>query len=114
VDHAARSLPADSDPGDPDVPGVILNEAHFLRWRGHVLALLGDPTAVEELYAALDRMDGTFTRAKAGLLCDLAHAHGVRGELDEAQCQAKAARLLAHRTGSVRHLQRIDRLALAV
>jgi hypothetical protein len=49
----------------------------------------------------------------AGLLCDLAHAHRVRGELDDAQRQARAARLLANRTGSVRQLRRIDRLALS-
>jgi transcriptional regulator with XRE-family HTH domain len=113
LDRAAASLPDDSEDRDPDVPGVILNETHLMRWRGHALALLGEPSAVEQLYAALDRMDGTFTRARAGLLCDLAHAHRVRGELDDAQRQARAARLLANRTGSVRHLRRIDRLALS-
>jgi hypothetical protein len=91
---------------------VILDETHLMRWRGHALALLGEPSAIEQLYAALDRMDGTFTRARAGLLCDLAHADRVRGELDDAQRRPWAARLLANRTRSVRHLRRIDRLAL--
>lgn len=92
---------------------MILDTSHLARWRGHSLALLGDDAAVDELHAALARLDATFTRAEAGLRCDLAHAHLVRGELDEAQRQARAARQLASRTGSVRHRRRIDQLGLA-
>jgi hypothetical protein len=89
---------------------VFLNEGHLTRWRGHSLALLGDDGAVGELYAALAGMDGTFIRAQAGLRCDLAQAHLVRGEHEEARAQLREARLLANRTGSVRHRQRIERL----
>lgn len=56
-------------------------------------------------------MDPSFTRAEASLRCDLAHAMIIRGELDEAQAQAKQARQLATRVGSVRQRRRIERLA---
>lgn len=112
LERAQAALPAGREARDPEVPGVILNDAHLTRWHGHTLALLGDETAVEELHVALDELDETFTRAEAGLRGDLAHAHAVRGELDEANQQARAARRLASRLGSVRHLRRIDRLAL--
>jgi len=76
--------------------------------------LLGDDAAVNDLYAALESMDSTFVRAQAGLRCDLAQAHLARGEHDEATKQLKEARLLASRTGSVRHRRRIERLTRAM
>lgn len=112
LELAHEALPSDGEDRDAEVPGVILNTSHLTRWRGHSLALLGDDDAVGELHAALARMDATFTRAEAGLRSDLAQAHLVRGEVDEAQRQARTARQLASRTGSVRHLRRIDRLGL--
>lgn len=110
LDTAMQILPVDGVLRDPDIPSIFLTDAHLARWRGHALALVGDGQAVADLHAALDSMDSTFTRAKAGLLCDLAQAHLVRGELGDASKRLQEARLLANRTGSVRHLRQIDRI----
>lgn len=109
LDRADGALPA-GPARDTDLPGVFLDASHLTRWRGHSLALLGDERAVAELYAALAAMDGTFVRAQAGLRCDLAQAHFVRGEHAEALTNLREAKLLANRTGSVRHRRRIERL----
>ena len=105
-----RMLPDDEVLRDPDMPSIFLTHAHLTRWRGHILALVGDGQAVSDLHAALDAMDSTFTRAKAGLLCDLAYAYLVRSEHSDANKQLREARLLANRTGSVRYLRQIDRI----
>ena len=110
LDEATRLLPSDSLLRDPDMPSIFLTDAHLARWRGHVLALVGDGQAVADLHAALEAMDSTFNRAKAGLLCDLAQAHLVRGEYGDAAKNLREARLLANRTGSVRYLRQIDRI----
>lgn len=110
LDDAARSLPDGDEDRDPDLPNVFMNGAHLARWRGCTLTLLGDAESVQESHSALAVMDPTFTRAQAGLRCDLAQAHLVRGELDEAAAQLRAARQLANRTGSVRYLRRIKQL----
>jgi ATP/maltotriose-dependent transcriptional regulator MalT len=73
--------------------------------------LIGDREAVSDLRDAIEKMDSTFTRAKAGLHCGLAQAHLVRGEYEDALKQIQLARTLANRTGSVRHLRRIARLS---
>ncbi len=111
LDRAVAALPAGSTARDPDLAGVFLNSAHLTRWRGHTLALTGDTTAVSELHAALDAMDPTFIRARAGVHCDLAQAHAVRGEYAERDEQLREARMLANRTGSVRHRRRIQQLS---
>ncbi len=113
LDRAAALVPAGRGARDADMPSVFLNEAHMARWRGHSLALVGDDQAVAELRAAVSVMDGSFVRARAGLLCDLAQAHRVRGEHDEARTHLGEAKLLTNRTGSVRHRRRIDRLSRA-
>jgi len=110
LDLAAQSLPAGGEARDPDMPSVFLNAGHLDRWRGNVLALLGDDDAVNSLYQALDTLDPTFVRASAGLRCDLAQAHLARQEFDQAAEHLRQARLIASRTGSVRHLKRIERL----
>ncbi|MGE6738566.1 XRE family transcriptional regulator, partial [Streptomyces sp. NPDC059900] len=56
-------------------------------------------------------MDPTFVRARAGLHTDLAQAHLVRAEYDDAQKHLRQARLLANRTGSVRQRRRVDLLS---
>jgi transcriptional regulator with XRE-family HTH domain len=111
LDHATAVFPSDELLRDPDMPSIFLTAGHLARWRGNALALVGDALAVSESYSALNAMDSTFTRAQAGLRCDLAQAHLVRGEYSEAAEQIKAARMLAKRTGSVRHLRRIERLS---
>ncbi|MGW1022860.1 XRE family transcriptional regulator [Streptomyces sp. NPDC002577] len=110
LDKAMRCLPPGEEARDPDMLSIFLNEGHLSRWRGNALALLGDDEAVESLYVALDSVDPTFIRASAGLRCDLAQAHLARGEYDQAHDHLRQARLLANRTGSVRHRRRIEQL----
>jgi hypothetical protein len=68
---------------------------------------LGEESAVTILYSALDVMDPTFVRARAGLHADLAHAHLTRAEYDDANTHLRQARQLASRTGSVRQRRRV-------
>lgn len=92
------------------LPYLALDEVHFARWRGHCLARMGASEAVEDLTSALGRLDPTFARARAGLLCDLAIAHSARGEHDTARKRASEASLLADSTSSARQRKRIDSL----
>lgn len=110
LDKAAACMPGGEEARDPDMLSIFLNEGHLTRWCGNALALIGDDEAVSSLRSALDRMDPTFTRAAAGLHCDLAQAHLARQELGQAQEHLRQARLLANRTGSVRHRRRIEQL----
>ncbi|MGW8379202.1 XRE family transcriptional regulator [Streptomyces sp. ODS28] len=110
LERAAACLPEDGETRDPDLLSVFLNHGHMTRWRGNVLALLGDDEAVSNLYDALEAVDPTFVRAQAGVRCDLAQAHLARGEPDQAQQHLRQARLLAKRTGSVRQQRRVDLL----
>jgi tetratricopeptide (TPR) repeat protein len=111
LDRAAAVLPADSQL--EELPYISLNEAHLPRWRGNALAKLGDAEATDDLYRALDEMDPTFIRARAGLECDLAQALVARGDRAEARKHVARARKLAQQTGSVRQRRRIDGLSLA-
>ncbi len=110
LDLAAEALPGGTEDRDPDMLSIFLNGAHLTRWRGNALAILGDDEAVSSLYIALERLDPSFIRAAAGLRCDLAQAHLARDEYDQAQEHLRQARLLASRTGSVRHRRRIEQL----
>ncbi|MFQ6198758.1 XRE family transcriptional regulator [Streptomyces sp. NPDC000405] len=110
LDNATAWLPEGSDARDPDMLSIFLNAGHLARWRGNALALIGDEAAVTSLYDALEAADPTFVRATAGLHCDLAQAHVVRGEYDQAHEHIVQARLLANRTGSVRHRRRIEQI----
>ncbi|WP_405561046.1 XRE family transcriptional regulator [Streptomyces sp. NBC_01180] len=107
---AAACLPAGEEARDPDMLSIFLNAGHLERWRGNALALLGDDAAVSSLYNALDLVDPSFIRATSGLRCDLSQAHLARGEYDQAMEHLQQARLLANRTGSVRHRRRIELL----
>ncbi|MFG3254931.1 XRE family transcriptional regulator [Streptomyces sp. NPDC048172] len=110
LDNAVVCLPDDGETRDPDLLSVFLNHGHLTRWRGNALALLGEDEAVGDLYAALEAADPSFVRAQAGLRCDLAQAHFVRGEAGQAQQHLQQARLLAKRTGSVRQQRRVELL----
>ncbi|MBG0855192.1 XRE family transcriptional regulator [Streptomyces spinoverrucosus] len=110
LEHAVRHLPTGEEARDPDMLSIFLNEGHLARWRGNALALIGDDDAVGSLYTALETADPTFIRASAGLRCDLAEAHLARGEYDQAHEHLRQARLVASRTGSVRHRRRIEQL----
>ncbi|GIH11807.1 hypothetical protein Rhe02_98740 [Rhizocola hellebori] len=108
LDQAASKLQAEAP--NADMPFIFLDATHLGRWRGHCLARLGAAEAVEELTASLDRMDSSFARAVAGLRTDLAMAHAVRGEHDEARHQAGLALELANQTASNRQRKRLSRL----
>jgi tetratricopeptide (TPR) repeat protein len=105
LDYAAQEL--GHAPGDGDLPYIALNDTHLARWRGNCLVAFGDPQTADDLNEALGAMDGTFTRAEAGLHCDLAAALHARGDRDEARRHLKRARELAQVTGSARQRRRI-------
>jgi len=109
-DRAEQLLPGDEEARDPEMLSIFLNTGHLTRWRGNVLALIGDDDAVASLHTALETVDPTFVRAQAGLYCDLAQAHTARGELDQAADFLRTARRLANQTGSARQLRRVARL----
>ncbi|MFG2526265.1 XRE family transcriptional regulator [Streptomyces sp. NPDC048527] len=111
LDAAVASIPPGPEDRDPDMLSIFLNGAHLARWRGNVLALLGDNDAVTSLYEALEVVDPSFVRAQAGLHADLVQAHLARGEYDDANIHLRKARLLASRTGSVRQRRRVDLLS---
>jgi transcriptional regulator with XRE-family HTH domain len=111
-DLAVELLPAGNRAVDPDMPFIVLNDAHLARWRGNAFAKLGSLDAITDLYAALESGGTVSDRGEASLRCDLAQAHLQRGERDEARQQAAEARRLARKAGSVRQRQRIQRLAL--
>jgi tetratricopeptide (TPR) repeat protein len=108
LDKAAHVLPASGM--DEALPFLFLDEAHLARWRGHCLARLGASEAVEALTDSVARLDPTFTRAAAGVRCDLALAYSVRGQHEEARAEARVAEELATRTASARQRRRIGRL----
>jgi transcriptional regulator with XRE-family HTH domain len=111
-DEATRLLPTGSAAIDPELPFIVLNAAHLARWRGNALAKLGDETAIDQLNTALAGAGVVSTRAAASLHCDLAHAHLIHGDRDEAKKHAAQGRRLAKQAGSVRQKQRLQRLAL--
>jgi len=114
LDRAAASLPGGDEMRDPEVPGVFLNDTHLTRWRGNVRTLLGEPEAIGELCTALDAMDGTFTRAEGSMRISLAEGYLASDKLNEAREQARLARSLASRTGSLRNRRRLERLVLRI
>ena len=109
LDLAAREI--EYGPSDEDLPYLALNPVHLARWRGNCLVNFGDPETADELTRALDAMDDSFTRAEAGVHCDLAAALHVRGERAEAQRHLRRARELAQLTGSARQRRRVRQLA---
>ena len=109
LDEASAEL--SHGPSGEDLPYLALNETHLARWRGNCLIHFGDPSTITDLTAALAGMDGTFTRAEAGLRCDLAAALHVTGERDEARRHLARAAELAQLTGSARQRRRITDLA---
>lgn len=111
LDAAMDTIPPGLEDRDPDMLSIFLNGSHLARWRGNVLGLLGDDEAVTSLYGALEVMDPTFVRARAGLHADLAQAHLARAEYDDANTHLRQARMLASRTGSVRQRRRVDLLS---
>ena len=109
LDLAAREI--EYGPSDDDLPYLALNPVHLARWRGNCLVNFGDPETADELTRALDAMDDSFTRAEAGVRCDLAAALHAQGERAEAQRHLRRARELAQLTGSARQCRRVRQLS---
>lgn len=108
LDLAASVLPTADDAG---LAYVMLDSAHLARWRGHCLARLGEPTAIEHLTDALaDMGEGNYGRAEVGLRTDLAIAFKAQGDTTQSHQQARRAADLAGWTGSQRQRQRIRQL----
>lgn len=106
MDRAFASLPEDTD--DPDLPFLMLDHGHLLRWRGHCLARLGEPDAVTDLQTALEGIvPQGLGRSEASLRTDLAWAYSVRGEQDLAAAEAQRALVIAGKTGSIRQRRRL-------
>ncbi|MGQ0842258.1 tetratricopeptide repeat protein [Actinokineospora sp.] len=109
-DAAGALLP--NDPVAPSLPYLFLGGAHLDRWRGHALSRLGEPEATDQLRDALSRLPSEFTRARTGMLVDLAFAHAAAGDRDEALNYARQAKRLASQIKSDRQLRRLSRLIL--
>lgn len=93
LDLADRTLPA--DPGEAAALSYIaLGPGHLARWRGNILARLGDADATHDLVDALGQMDPSFTRAGASLRCDLAASMLAQHERIEARRHAAEGRAL--------------------
>lgn len=110
LDAADQILPADPTEAAA-LPYIALGPGHLARWRGNVLARLGDPDATHDLLTALEQMDPTFTRAGASLRCDLAASMLAQHDRAEARRHAAEGRALARQAGSVRQRRRLDALA---
>ncbi|WP_444961437.1 helix-turn-helix domain-containing protein [Nocardiopsis sp. M1B1] len=109
LERAFALLP--QQPDDPALPFLMLDQTHLLRWRGHCLARLGVPEAIEDLTRALvDIAHLGLGRAEAGLRTDLAMAYAAYGDLTQARGQARRAVELSKRSGSVRQRARLARL----
>ncbi|MGW5718338.1 hypothetical protein ACWEVP_19380 [Amycolatopsis sp. NPDC003865] len=111
-DRAAGLLPSCTPTADG--PYVVLDQVHLARWRGHALARIGEPEAVDVLSAALSRLDPTFARAETALRVDLATAFTTMGDREQGRAHAVRARALAAEIGSLRQQRRIDRLQAAL
>lgn len=107
-DQAGSLLPLESSPGER--PYVALDPVHLSRWRGHALARVGEPEAVDVLSSALKRLDPTFTRAAAALHVDLATACVKLDEKESARLHIAEAERLADGIGSARQRRRIQAL----
>jgi len=107
-DHAASLL---ADDGQQTAgPYLALDTVHLARWRGHALARVGEPEAVDVLTHALDQLDPTFVRAETALRVDLATAFIAMREQEQALVHVRRAQTLAAEIGSVRQHRRLERL----
>jgi len=94
---------------DASLPYLSLNTAHLARWRGNCLVQFGDTATITDLTTALTGISG-FTRAEAGLRCDMAAALHSAGDRDEARRHLSRATELARLAGSARQRRRITDL----
>jgi tetratricopeptide (TPR) repeat protein len=109
-DQASALLPAETT--HPQLAFLFLGGSHLERWRGNVLAQLGEPEAIQQLMAVLATSPADFVRARAVVHIDLAFAHARAGSRDAAREHARQARRLVAQLGSVRQRRRLERLVL--
>jgi tetratricopeptide (TPR) repeat protein/transcriptional regulator with XRE-family HTH domain len=87
---------------------AYFDKAHLVRWKGHCLVLVGQlETAFAVLQEALDSVDASFVRARAGALVDLATLHFQQGEVEETCNVLGQAFRLARETHSTKNQRRI-------
>jgi tetratricopeptide (TPR) repeat protein len=112
-DQAHALMP--SDPIDPQMPFLLLNDGHLSRWRGNALLRLGNQDAINSLEAAARELDSSprsAVRGQLSMYVDLAFAYAAAGDTRGAVDYARKARQLATRIGSDRHRQRLATLVL--
>lgn len=112
-DDASSLLP--TNPVDPEMPFLLLNDGQLVRWRGNALLRLGDPDAITQLEAAvadLVRPERSAVRGLTNTYVDLAFAYAAAGDGRGALEYARKARQLATRIGSDRQRQRLANLEL--
>ena len=100
LDLAARQITHPQ--ADATLPYLALDATHLARWRGNCLVQFGDSATITDLTGALTAMDGSFTRAEAGLRCDLAAALHAAGERTAARSHLSRASELARVSGDHR------------
>jgi tetratricopeptide (TPR) repeat protein len=104
-----------SDPIDPQMPFLLLNDGHLSRWRGNALLRLGNQDAINSLEAAARELDSSpraAVRGQLSMYVDLAFAYAAAGDTRGAVEYARKARQLATRIGSDRQRQRLTTLVL--
>lgn len=109
-DQASTLLPTETT--HPELTFLFLGGSHLDRWRGNVLAQLGEPEAASQLTAVLAATPADFVRARAAVHVDLEFAHARAGARDAAREYARQARRLVSQVGSVRQRRRLERLRL--
>jgi tetratricopeptide (TPR) repeat protein len=112
-DQAHALMP--SDPVDPQMPFLLLNDGHLSRWRGSALLRLGNQDAINSLEAAARELDSSprsAIRGQLSMYVDLAFAYAAAGDTRGAVDYARKARQLAARIGSDRQRQRLATLVL--
>lgn len=109
-DSAATLLTREHDYAE--LPFIMLDEHHLVRWRGNALTRLGDPDSIATLEHALERITANTARASAVLLTDLAYAYAAAGDRTAAVSYATRARRIATQIGSDRQRRRLSNLAL--
>ncbi|MDX3663952.1 hypothetical protein PV646_42270 [Streptomyces sp. ID05-26A] len=112
-DDASSLLP--TNPADPELAFLLLNDGQLIRWRGNALLRLGDADAITQLEAAVRDFANPQRSAVRGLTntyVDLAFAYAAAGDSKGAVELAQKARQLAKRIGSDRQRQRLAKLEL--